>query len=154
MEGHEWMDPYWSRGSIWVHMLYVGMLVGGVGEKGGGRVKCESVSVSWLGEVRTSVCVCACLSAVVQPSQLNTGRRVVESDAHQPGPRPLFPPFRSLSSQDPLVPPSPMPPRCLSLPILGRRRGLEGSLAAAREGGLPPLASQTNSCVAPNSYFR
>lgn len=39
-------------------MLYVGMLVGGVGEKGGGRVKCESVSVSWLGEVRMSVCVC------------------------------------------------------------------------------------------------
>lgn len=36
-------------------MLYVGVLVGGVGEKGGGRVKCESVSVSWLGEV---VCVC------------------------------------------------------------------------------------------------
>lgn len=46
-------------------MLYVGVLVGvvrvGVGGKGGGRVKCESVSVSWLGEVRNvcmSVCVC------------------------------------------------------------------------------------------------
>lgn len=25
---------------------------------GGGRVKCESLSVSWLGEVRMSVCVC------------------------------------------------------------------------------------------------
>jgi hypothetical protein len=92
-------------------MLYVGVLVGvvrvGVGEKGGGgRVKCESVSVSWLGEECVSVCVCVCVHVclhLVQPSKLNTRRRVVDGDAHQPGSPRLFPSSVRSPSQDSLV---------------------------------------------------
>lgn len=101
----------------------------GVGEKGGGRVKCESESVSWPGEdAQVCVCVHVCLSCSWSnpPSQLNPRRRVVESAAHHPGSPRLFP--SSAPSPKPRTT-SPMIPhvhRCLSLPTLGRTTRYRG----------------------------